>query len=186
MRGKLICLRAKRRADVEALHGPLRSDPELWMLTDTDPWTPQTLEAALATFDKRQTEEQHRFVDFAVEALVDAGGAITTGQVVGQACLWGVDQHARSAHVGLALIKAARGQGIGREVVDLLLDYGFRVRGLHRLQCDTLADNAGMLATAEAAGFRREGLLRQAAWRSGKHVDEVVLGLLAEEWHGQR
>ncbi|MDP9241172.1 MAG: GNAT family N-acetyltransferase [Actinomycetota bacterium] len=186
LRGKQICLRARLRTDIEVLHAPLRVDPELWMLTDNDPWIPESLDAALARFDKRQGEKQRRHVDFTVETLVAVGDTLAAGQPIGDACLWSIDLHARSAHIGLTLIAGARGHGIGREVVDLLVDYGFRIRGLHRLQCETLADNAAMLGAAESAGFRREGLIRQAGWRSGRHVDEVVLGLLAEEWRGQR
>jgi RimJ/RimL family protein N-acetyltransferase len=185
LRGKQICLRARLRSDVEVLHEPLQVDPELWMLTDNDPWVPESLDVSLTKFDKRQAEEQTRHVGFTVETLVDVGD-LPAGRVVGDACLWGIDLHARSAHVGLTLIGPARGHGFGRETVDLLVDYGFRIRGLHRLQCETHSDNAAMLGAAEAAGFRREGTLRQAGWRSGRFVDEVVLGLLAGEWGGQR
>ncbi|MEP6696829.1 MAG: GNAT family protein [Pseudonocardiales bacterium] len=186
LRGKQICLRARLRRDIEVLHEPLRDDPELWMLTDNDPWTPQSLDGALAKFDKRQEEEQTRFVDFTVEMLVNAGDTLAAGRVVGDACLWGVDLHARSAHIGLTLIAEARGHGIGRETVDLLVDYAFRIRGLHRLQCETHSDNAAMVATAEAAGFGIEGHLQEAGWRSGRYIDETVLGLLAADWKGQR
>jgi len=186
LRGKQICLRGPVRTDVEVLHEPLRADPDMWMLTDTDPYVPSSLDVALARFDKRQADEQARHVDFTVETLIDVADGLESGTVVGDACLWGIDMHARSAHIGLGLIASARGHGIGRETVDLLVDYGFRIRGLHRLQCETHSDNAAMLGAAEAAGFRREGELRQAGWRSGRFVDEVLLGLLAEEWGGRR
>jgi RimJ/RimL family protein N-acetyltransferase len=53
---------------------------------------------------------------------------------------------------------------------------------LHRLQLETLADNQAMLATATHCGFVIEGTARQAAWVDGAFVDEVVLGLLVDEW----
>jgi RimJ/RimL family protein N-acetyltransferase len=56
------------------------------------------------------------------------------------------------------------------------------VRGLQRLQIETLAENAAMLKAAARLGFTVEGTLRRAAWVYGAFVDEVVLGLLAEEW----
>ncbi|WP_419248502.1 GNAT family N-acetyltransferase [Streptomyces virginiae] len=64
----------------------------------------------------------------------------------------------------------------------LLCRYGFTVRGLGRLQLETLADNAAMIGAARAAGFVQEGLLRRSAWVYGSFQDEVVMGLLAEEW----
>jgi hypothetical protein len=36
-----------------------------------------------------------------------------------------------------------------------------------------------MIAAAESAGFRREGVFREAAWVDGDFLDEVVFGLLA-------
>ncbi|WP_328919562.1 GNAT family N-acetyltransferase [Streptomyces griseoaurantiacus] len=47
---------------------------------------------------------------------------------------------------------------------------------------ETLAHNAPMLAAAQRAGFTVEGTLRNAAWAYGGFADEVVLGLLVEEW----
>ncbi|GAA3920638.1 hypothetical protein GCM10022244_32230 [Streptomyces gulbargensis] len=67
-------------------------------------------------------------------------------------------------------------------MVAVLCHYGFVVRGLHRLQIDTLADNTAMLRAAGNNGFVREGVLRSSAWVLGAFADEVLLGLLAEEW----
>jgi len=69
-------------------------------------------------------------------------------------------------------------------VVLALCEYGFAVRGLHRLQVDTLASNAAMTRAASRAGFVQEGRLRRVAWVDGEFTDEVILGLLASEWAG--
>jgi RimJ/RimL family protein N-acetyltransferase len=65
----------------------------------------------------------------------------------------------------------------------VLCHYGFAVRGLHRLQLETLADNAAMISVASTNGFVREGILRRSAWVQGDFADEVILGLLSTEWH---
>jgi RimJ/RimL family protein N-acetyltransferase len=67
-------------------------------------------------------------------------------------------------------------------VLRLLCRYGFAVRGLNRLQLETLADNLPMIAAASRVGFREEGRLRQAAWALGSFTDCVVMGLLAGDW----
>jgi RimJ/RimL family protein N-acetyltransferase len=64
----------------------------------------------------------------------------------------------------------------------VLCQYGFTVRGLHRLQLETLADNAAMIQAAVRAGFVHEGTLRNAAWVNGTFLDEVIFGLLDTEW----
>lgn len=104
------------------------------------------------------------------------------GTLIGNAALWGIDNHSRFAHLGLGLLPAARGKGFGTDVVAVLCHYGFVVRGLQRLQIETLSDNAAMLRAAERNGFVREGVLRSAAWVLGEFLDEVLLGLLAQEW----
>ena len=67
-------------------------------------------------------------------------------------------------------------------MVVALCDYGFAVRGLHRLQVDTLASNTAMIRAAARAGFVHEGTLRRAAWVNGEFADEVILGMLATDW----
>jgi RimJ/RimL family protein N-acetyltransferase len=104
------------------------------------------------------------------------------GTLVGSAVLWGFEAYHRSAHVGLGLLESSRGQGYGSDAVAVLCHYAFVVQGLHRVQIETLADNVGMLRAAENNGFVREGMLRSAAWVMGEFMDQVVLGLLAEDW----
>jgi RimJ/RimL family protein N-acetyltransferase len=63
----------------------------------------------------------------------------------------------------------------------VLCHYGFVVRGLHRLQIETLADNDAMLHAAERAGFTREGVLREAMVTGTGRADAVLFSLLASE-----
>jgi RimJ/RimL family protein N-acetyltransferase len=103
-------------------------------------------------------------------------------ELAGHAELWGIDAHNRMAHVGLSLRPAFRGRGLGTDTVGVLCRYGFAVLGLHRLQIETLGDNAAMIAAATRRGFELEGTLRRAAWVTGAFLDEIVMGLLADEW----
>jgi RimJ/RimL family protein N-acetyltransferase len=64
----------------------------------------------------------------------------------------------------------------------VLCRYGFAIRGLHRLQISTLADNHAMIAAAVRVGFRTEGTTRDAAWIDGAFADGVILSLLFPEW----
>lgn len=51
---------------------------------------------------------------------------------IGEAGLWGIDLHRRQAHLGLVLGRDCRGAGLGRDVIRVLCDYAFRVRGLQQ------------------------------------------------------
>lgn len=107
---------------------------------------------------------------------------LSGNELAGEALLWGIDSHNRTAHLGISLRPAFRGRGLGTDVVRVLCTYGFAVRGLQRLQVETLADNAAMIRAAMQVGFAREGILRRSAWVNRDFADEVILGLLASEW----
>jgi RimJ/RimL family protein N-acetyltransferase len=108
--------------------------------------------------------------------------ALDDQRVLGDALLWQIDLHNRRAHIGLGVLREARGRGIGGDVTEVLCRYAFRTLGLQRLQIETGVDNGPMLAVATRVGFTVEGTLRSADWVNGRFVDQVVLGLLAEEW----
>jgi RimJ/RimL family protein N-acetyltransferase len=107
---------------------------------------------------------------------------LATRELAGTALLWNIDAHNRAAHLGIALRPAYRGRGLGGDVVRVLCEYGFAVRGMQRLQLETGADNAAMRAAAVRAGFTLEGTLRKSAWVYGNFCDEVIYGLLRDEW----
>jgi RimJ/RimL family protein N-acetyltransferase len=109
--------------------------------------------------------------DSAVFSVVATEGDV----LAGEALLWGIDLHNRLAHIGIALFPSARGRGLGTGTLRLLTDYAFDVLGLHRVQLETLVDNAAMIRSAEKAGFCLEATFRESAWVLGSFVDEAVL-----------
>lgn len=173
IRGEKVALRAQREDDVPILHEELYEDVVTRSRGDNRPWRP--LPPSQSPLAAGEPSDGHAF--FAVVELA-------SGELAGQAGLWGINTHSRYAHVGLAMRPAFRGRGLGADAVRALCVYGFTVRGLRRLQIETLADNPAMIAVAEATGFRREGTLRRAAWAYGREVDEALFGLLADEWTG--
>lgn len=171
--GQLTGLRARLPEDVPVLHSELYEDVATRSRADTRPWVP-----IAATGGNSPSEPGDPGGDAAVFSVIDRA----SGELAGGALLWGIDTHNRGAHLGMALRPGFRGRGFGAEVVQLLCFYGFTVRGLHRLQLETLADNAAMIGAARRAGFTLEGTLRQSAWVMGEFLDEVVFGLPAAEW----
>jgi RimJ/RimL family protein N-acetyltransferase len=173
LRGNTVGLRARHEDDIPILRAELYDDVVNAARAEGGPWrpiTPGSKDPRLVVDDNNQG-----LVQFSV---VELDG----GSLVGTATLWGIDNHNRSAHIGLGLLPSARGKGYGTDVVAVLCHYGFVVRGLQRLQIETLADNAAMLRSAERNGFVREGLLRSSAWVLGEFLDEVLLGLLVQDW----
>ena len=153
--GEKVLLRARHEADVAILQSELYDDVATHSRADTRPWrpvSPASSASPYAIVDPSDTASLFSVVELAGDELA------------GEAVLWGIDLHNRLAHIGLSLRPAFRG------------------RGLHRIQIETLTDNAAMIQAALQAGFVREGVLRRATWVSGSFVDEVILGLLDSEW----
>ena len=173
LRGSEVGLRARHQDDIPILRTELYDDVVNGSRAEGRPWRPMT----------PGQEDARLAVDDTVQGLVPFSVVeLEGGTLVGTATLWGIDNHSRSAHIGLGLRPSFRGKGYGGDVVAVLCHYGFVVRGLKRIQIETLADNAAMLRAAERNGFVREGVLRSSAWVLGEFMDEVLLGLLAEEW----
>jgi RimJ/RimL family protein N-acetyltransferase len=175
LNGKVAGLRARHDSDIPILEAELYDDVDVSLRTDTRPWRPVPPGSAASRY--RVTDPA---VDPACFSVVD----LATGELAGDAILWGVDQHNRLGHVGISLRPSFRGRGLGTDTVRVLCRYGFAIRGLNRLQAETLADNTAMIRAATQAGFTREGVLRHAAWVNGAFADEVILGQLASEWDG--
>lgn len=173
LRGSKVGLRARHEDDIPILQTELYDDVVNYSRSEVRPWrpiTPGSKDSRLVVDDKEQ-----RHVPFSV---VELDG----GTLVGYAVLSNIDNHNRSAHIGLGLLPSSRGKGYGTDVVAVLCHYGFVVRGLQRLQIETLSDNAAMLRSAERNGFVREGVLRSSAWVMGEFLDDVLLGLLVRDW----
>jgi RimJ/RimL family protein N-acetyltransferase len=174
LRGELAGLRARLPGDVAILHAELYEDVESRVRADTRPWLPVPPGPA-SPYAVR--DDQDSAAIFSVTQLA-------TGELAGDALLWAVDPHNRSAHLGISLRPAYRGRGLGLDAVRVLCRYGFAIRGLHRLQLETLSDNHAMIAIAGRAGFTREGMTRGSSWVNGGFTDDVIFGLLAGEWQG--
>lgn len=172
--GEQVTLRKVRQDELPTVYA-WRYDVDTWTMTEDEPYVVPTFERFAAQWTAPGGEADG--VSFGIEA---------DERLVGTCSLWGIDLHNRFAHVGMTVGSAEhRGQGAGRDALAVITDYGFRLRGLHRLQLETLAVNEAMVRTALSVGYREEGRLRDKAWVAGSFCDEVVYGLLAAEWHGK-
>lgn len=174
LRGGKVGLRARHEDDIPILRTELYDDVVNSSRAESGPWRP----ISPGSKDPRLSVDDAKDPGSVPFSVVELDG----GALVGTATLWGIDTHHRAAHIGLGLLPSSRGKGYGTDVVAVLCHYGFVVRGLHRLQIETLADNAAMLRSAERNGFVREGVLRSSAWVMGEFLDEVLLGLLVQDW----
>ena len=73
-------------------------------------------------------------------------------------------------------------KGYGREAARRMLRYAFEELNLHRVQLRVNVSNPAGIKAYEAAGFVREGILRQAAFVDGEAQDALLMAALRPEW----
>ncbi|MDI6816840.1 MAG: GNAT family protein [Actinomycetota bacterium] len=104
---------------------------------------------------------------------------------VGHIGFYRIDYRARSAEFAILIgDRALWGKGLGRACTAHMLTYGFNELNLNRVHLTFMASNEPARRLYLALGFKEEGVLRQAQYKNGAHVDLVVMGILREEYVG--
>jgi RimJ/RimL family protein N-acetyltransferase len=106
--------------------------------------------------------------------------------LVGGINLWGGKAKDRCATIGIALGREHIGRGYGSDAMRLIVGYGFRELGLHRIQLTVAPFNPAGIRAYEKAGFAEEGRRREAVWHDGRWYDEVLMSVLDHEWAAHR
>lgn len=174
LNGPTVALRPLRPEDLPTLY-LWRVDLETWLDQTEEAPFPMTFEAYRKASEEATTTGNG--VSFAVEVA---------GELVGRCGMFGFDELARNAEVGLGLGPEHRGKGYGREILGLLLEFGFAHRNLHRVWLQCTATNERAIRSYRAAGFVEEGRMREHAWINGAYVDMVRMGVLRAEWLAAR
>lgn len=112
--------------------------------------------------------------------------AIVTKQqpeaLLGLVSLTGIDQISRSAEFHIMVASAHQGKGLGPFALKEILRHAFLNLNLNRVSLTVLSANLRARAMYQKAGFKEEGVLRQAVYKNGAYVDLVVMSILANEF----
>ena len=115
---------------------------------------------------------------FVAVACADAGGE----RVIGSISLK-VNANPRTRHaagIGLMVRRDFQNQGIGRAMLEKVLDLADNWLMLVRLELTVFADNERAVHLYESLGFEREGIRRKAAVRNGVYMDEIAMARIRE------
>lgn len=84
----------------------------------------------------------------------------------------------QSCFIGYTLDKEHNGKGYGSEVVKGMVDYGFNILNLHRIEAGVMPSNVPSQRVLEKCGFTREGLARKNVNINGKWEDHYTYGIV--------
>ena len=77
------------------------------------------------------------------------------------------EEHHRNSYITIDIIAGHQRKGYGSEAIAWLLDWGFRIAGLHRIGIESFSWNEGASRLYERLGFVLEGRKRECFWFNG-------------------
>jgi len=172
--GKLVTLRALTEADLPRLT-EFKNDVEFELLGGGDPPRPRTFELVRDFFAEQAKDKDSQ--TFAIEA---------DGRFIGDCGLFNADRRGGTAEVGIGIgDREYWGRGYGREALQLLVDYGFRLQNFRKLWLSVHGSNERAIRSYRAVGFTEEGRLREQVWSGGRYEDIVVMSLFRSDFYAE-
>lgn len=151
-----------------------RSDPEVARYQSWS--TPYTVADAQALIEEltNSSPATPGWFQYGVELLAD-------GSLIGDL---GVHLHENKmqAEIGFTIARDQQGNGYGPEAVTKILEHLFTDVGLHKVSAECDARNGASARLLTRVGFRQEGLLRAHTFIKGEWTDDMLFGLLADEY----
>lgn len=133
-------------------------------------------EQAIAAYDAMV--EQPTEIELAIMSTT-----ISPEKMIGVTGLHSLNWIARSAEFRVLIgDKLSWGQGVGTEVVQLMVAYGFELLNLHKVWLGVSDSNVAARRSYEKAGFVFEGTLRDEVFRNGRYHDVSRMSMLLEEY----
>lgn len=87
-------------------------------------------------------------------------------------------------HLGMMVHDAYQGRGIGKALMQALVDAADKWLGLIRLELEVYPDNERAVKLYQSFGFEVEGLKRLNAFRDGQYVDSLAMGRIRPGFRG--
>ena len=177
--GEQVRLRGVRDGDLPAL---ARWEMDPGRLITLSNWVAPPSEAAAKERIAKPSVNDKDDLGFAIETLDDP--PVLVGRI------WlstaGARPKDRWATAGIALGREHIGRGYGADAMRVMVGYGFREMGLHRIQLGVVSFNLAGIRAYPKAGFVEEGRHRESVLHDGRWYDDVLMSILDYEWAAHR
>jgi RimJ/RimL family protein N-acetyltransferase len=103
---------------------------------------------------------------------------------IGTAKLGPIDWVHRKAYYGILVgNEKYRNKGAGTDVARVIVSYGFNRLNLHWIGAGLVSENVAAMRCYEKAGLRTVAVIPKQLWFRGRYVDNVIMGITAEEYY---
>ena len=167
LRGETVRLRALEPEDLELLYR-WENNPVWWDVGNTlAPYSRYLLKQYIAEShrDIFELKQQRFMVDYLPEGMA----------TVGMVDLYDFDPHHRRAGVGILVDPAYQRRGIGREALDVLMQYAFAFLKLHQLYVHVSVQNEASSRLFSRCGFKTTGRLTDWLQNQTGYMDVYVM-----------
>ena len=96
-----------------------------------------------------QSIDNNELVDWAITFKNDS-------RLIGSICLWNISREENKAEVGYELLPDFQGKGIAQEAMLVVLDYGFNIMLLNKIEAYTRKENLASTKLLEKFNFIRD------------------------------
>lgn len=104
-------------------------------------------------------------------------------RIIGETVINEIDNQTNSANFRICIFQSSeQGKGIGAWAVETTRDFAFETLKLHRLALDVFSFNTRAEKCYLKAGFKIEGVLRDAVLNGNEYADDILMSILEDEW----
>ena len=106
--------------------------------------------------------------------------------LIGICTIGNVDLISSKCEIAISLTSKNQNHGLGSLALRLLITYIFDNLNLHKITLHVLSFNKAAIHVYEKLGFKRQGVLREDAFKFGRYYDSYYYELLKSEWKNQK
>jgi RimJ/RimL family protein N-acetyltransferase len=172
LKGSCVLLRPIKPSDAASIY-MYAKDPEVLKYTLLpSPYRPSDSKRFVRTAMSKKWRKK-----CIVKAIVPKPGKTLAGVIT-----LDLNMGNRRCYVGYWLARPYWGRGLAKESLQLMLRLAFETIGLSKVTSSVMHLNVRSYKLLDGAGFKLEGRLRRQMLRNGEWYDELMYGLLKEEW----
>ena len=154
-----IILRKEEPEDLEFLYS-IENDDDFWFVSDTNsPFSKWQIKQHIenSVYDIFTSKELRLIIELKKDK--SKLGIVDLFEYA--------PQHARIG-IGIVIAKEQQNKNIGKDALELAIDYCFRVLETRQIWCNIDANNSRSIKLLESVGFRRNGILKD--WKRKNNV----------------